>query len=223
MKRNFKNRVESLGLNYKLEISVYFLMILVGIGGAVAIYFFLNQLTIAIFVLLAAIVGCFAYYMRYSKIESAVEKEHVDEFVSLLSYFEIFIANKNNVYMSFRMLLPYCSTFMDDAINSFLNQVDADKSVGPYINFAQKFHNHIIESLMLSIYQMVDGGEAVGQFSEFDLLFSNIREKFQEDLIESKKKSIDVFNSFPLIGAGAITIILSLSIVSMIGDYVNVI
>ena len=76
---------------------------------------------------------------------------------------------------------------------------------------------------MLSIYQIVDNGEGIGQFNEFDLLFTNIREKYQEDLIDSKKKALEVFNSFPLIGAGAITIVLSMSIISMIGDFINVI
>ena len=76
---------------------------------------------------------------------------------------------------------------------------------------------------MLSIYQMVDNGENTNQLSEFELLFTNTRMKFQEDLIDSKKKSLETLNSFPLIGAGAITITLSLAIISIIGEYVNVI
>lgn len=223
MKKTLKSRIESLGLNYSKEMTILFLFPFLCILGSLLIYFFLNEIYIALIVGAIGIVGDVYYLSRYSKLEKAKEKEHVDELVSLLTYFELFIANKNNVYTSFKMLLPYCSTFMDEAINSLLDQVDVDKTVGPYINFATKFNNHVVESLMLSIYQMVDNGENEGQFSEFGLLFTNIRNKYQEDLVETKKKSLDSLNSFPLIGAGAITITLSLSIISIVGDYVNVI
>ena len=71
---------------------------------------------------------------------------------------------------------------------------------------------------MMAIYQLSNTGDLL----EFDLIYSNIKNKQNEDLIESKKKSLDSFNSFPLIGAGAITILLALQILSTIGDYVNV-
>lgn len=223
MKRTLKERIELLGLNYTREmIIVIGIIVLFFLGGA-AIVLFLHEIYIGIGVAIVGIAAAFFYLTRYSSLEKRKEKEHVDELISLLSYFEIFISNKNNVYTSFRMLLPYCSVFMEDAISTMLNQIDTDKTVGPYIKFAAKFNNHIIESLMLSIYQMVDNGENIGQFSEFDLLFANIRNKYQEDLVDSKKKSLDTLNSFPLIGAGFITITLSISVISIIGDYINVI
>lgn len=223
MKKPFKERVSELGLSYTKEIIVMVVILLICLVGGFAIYYFLNEIYIAIIVGFLGIIGDFLYVSRYSSIEKRIKKEHVDELISLLSYFEIFISNKNNVYTSFKMLIPYCSIFMEDAINSLLSQIDSDKTVGPYINFASKFSDHIVESLMLSIYQMVDNGENVNQFSEFELLFNNIRNKYQEDLLDSKKKSLETLNSFPLIGAGIITITLSISIISIIGDYINVI
>ena len=121
------------------------------------------------------------------------------------------------------MLIEYANPFLQDALSSLLNQIDVDKTVGPYINFASKFNDHIIESLMLSIYQMVDNGEKSINLNEFDILFNSIKDKYQDDLIENKKRSLDSLNSFPLIAAGAITLVLSLSIISVIGDYINVI
>lgn len=223
MKKPFKERVSELGLSYTKEIIVMVVILLICLVGGFAIYYFLNEIYIAIIVGFLGIIGDFLYVSRYSSIEKRIKKEHVDELISLLSYFEIFISNKNNVYTSFKMLIPYCSIFMEDAINSLLSQIDSDKTVGPYINFASKFSDHIVESLMLSIYQMVDNGENVSQFTEFELLFNNIRNKYQEDLLDSKKKSLETLNSFPLIGAGIITITLSISIISIIGDYINVI
>lgn len=223
MRKSLKERTAELGLSYNKEIIVLLVLPIIFLSSGFAIYYFFQEIYLAIIVGIIGIIGDFLYVSRYSNIEKRQKKECVDELISLLSYFEIFISNKNNVYTSFRMLLPYCSTFMEDAINSLLNQIDSDKTVGPYINFATKFSDHIVESLMLSIYQMVDNGENINQFSEFELLFNNIRNKFQEDLLDSKKKSLETLNSFPLIGAGFITITLSISIISIIGDYINVI
>ena len=222
-KRTLKSRIEALGLNYNKEIAIMAIIFILFALGGFAIYFFLKETMIGIIVMVLGLAVDAYYLTRYSALEKNMEKEHIEELVSLLSYFEIYISNKNNVYNSFKMLLPYCSVFMDDAINELLNHIDQDKTVGPYIRFATKFNSSVVESLMLSIYQMVDNGENINQFSEFDLHFSNIRSKHQDDLIDSKKKSLDSLNVYPLIGAGLITITLSLSIISIIGDYVNVI
>ena len=223
MKRSLKDRINALGLSYQKEMMFLILLIVIVIALAFITYIFFKQIYFPLFIVGGGVIAVYFYLSRYSSLERMQEKEHVDQLISLLSYFEIFISNGNNVYTSFKMLIPYAEIFIQDAINAMLMQIDVDKTIGPYINFASKFNNRTIESLMLSIYQMVDNGENTIELSEFNLLFNNIKEKHFDEMIDSHKKSLDLFNSFPLIGAGAITIVLSLCIVSIIGDYVNVI
>ena len=223
MKRSLKDRIAALGLSYQKEMLMLILIIVVSIGLALACYFLLQQLYISIFAGLAGVVAIYFFLTRYSSMERAIQKDHIDQLISLLSYFEIFLSNGNNVYTSFKMLLPYADEYLQEAISSMLAAIDVDKTIGPYITFASKFNNRIVESLMLSIYQMVDNGEEAIELSEFDILFTNIKEKHFDETIDYKRKGLDMFNSFPLIGAGAITIVLSISIVSIIGDYINVI
>ncbi len=223
MKRSLKDRINALGLSYQKEMMFLILLIVIVIALAFITYIFVKQIYFPLFIVGGGAIAVYFYLSRYSSLERMQEKEHVDQLISLLSYFEIFISNGNNVYTSFKMLIPYAEIFIQDAINAMLMQIDVDKTIGPYINFASKFNNRTIESLMLSIYQMVDNGENTIELSEFNLLFNNIKEKHFDEMIDSHKKSLDLFNSFPLIGAGAITIVLSLCIVSIIGDYINVI
>lgn len=222
MKKSLKDRLTLLGLSYQKEVMILILFPLVFIVGGFAVYYFFKELIAAIGIGIAGLGLDYFYYSRYSKLEKEMERDHINEFISLMSYFEAFISNGNNVYNSFKMLIPYSSPFMDDVINSLLIQIDMDKSVGPYITFASKFNSHVIESLMLSIYQMIDSGESSNQFTEFEFLFTNIKNNYSEELIEQKKKSLDSLNSFPLIGAGFLTITLSICIVSLIGGYINV-
>ena len=223
MKRTFKDRLSALGLSYQKELLIISLIAIVFIAITLVIILILKEIYIALIALAFGVVALYLYISRYRTMEKNNEKENVDELISLLSYFEIFISNGNNVYTSFKMLLPYCGQYLYDAVSSLLNQIDVDKTVGPYITFATKFNNRVVDSLMLSIYQMVDNGENAIELTEFDLLFNNIKNKNQEELIDSHQKSLDSLNTFPLIGAGAITIILSISIISIIGDYINVI
>ncbi len=223
MKRTLKDRIAALGLSFQKELIIIALIVLVSIGGALMLILFLKQLLLGVLLLAGGALCLYFYLSRYSSLEKRQEKERVDQLVSLISYFELFISNGHNVYTSFKMLLDYSDIFLQDAINELLNQIDVDKTVGPFITFASKFKDPIVESLMLSIFQMVDNGEGAMNLNEFDILSNNIKEKYQEDLVENKKRSLESLNSFPLIGAGAITLVLSLSIVSVIGDYVNVI
>lgn len=223
MKKTLKERITALGLSYSKEMSVLFLIIAVIVIAAVAAILLLKELYIGIIAAAIGVITVYIYLSRYSSMEQKQQRENVDQLISLLSYFEIFISNGHNVYTSFQMLLSYADTYLQDAIVTMLTAIDSDKTVGPYINFASKFNDRIVESLMLSIYQMVDNGESEIELSEFDVLFNNIKEKHKEEMIDRKRKSLDLFNSIPLIGAGAVTIVLSLSIISIIGDYINVI
>ena len=223
MKKSFKNRITDLGLSYQKEMVILLIIELAIIILTGATYFFYRKMLVLIIGVVAIIAITFLYFSRYSSLESKKKKEHVDELISLLSYFELFISNKNNVYTSFKMLIPYASTFMDEAINNMLNQIDVDKSVGPFIDFANKFDNRVVESLMLSIYQMVDNGENSGQFKEFAILFNNIEKDHQITKAEEKKRKLDSLDSWPLFGAGAITIILAMSILGVVGELIDVI
>lgn len=223
MKRTLKERITALGLSYQKEVFIILLLILLTLGAGLSFIYLLNQMLIGIIAIAIGVIIIYFYISRYSTLERKQQKSHVDQLISLISYFEIFISNGHNVYTSFKMLLEYSDSFLQDAITSLLNQIDVDKTVGPYITFASKFNDHIVESLMLSIYQMVDNGEDAINLNEFDILFNNIKDKYHNDLIENQKKSLDSLNTFPLIAAGAMTLVLSLAIISVIGDYINVI
>ena len=97
MKKSFKERITSLGLSYSKEMIMLFIInILIIALGAVA-YIFLKEIYVAIIGGIILLAANFVYLSRYSSLEKGREKEHLDELISLLSYFELFIDNGNNV------------------------------------------------------------------------------------------------------------------------------
>ena len=219
MKKSFKDHLSSLGLSYYKELLIIISIALLFIIAGFLIIFLLKEVYLGIIVFILGVAVELLYTSKYKALESNIKKDNVNEFISTLSYFEVYLSKGNDVYSSFKLLLPFCSQYLQDAINSFLIQSDTDKTVNPFICFSNMFEDSVVTTLMMSIYQLSNGGDLL----EFDLLYQSVKDKQTETLINSKRKSLDSFYSFPLIGAGAITVLFALQILSVIGDYVNVI
>ena len=223
MLNRLKEKIIFLGLSIKREILVFALI------NLLLCFIFVPLILFNVSVLIIIIVASFIpiidylYLSRYNSMIKRMKDNRNSEFISLLSYFELFISNHNNVYKSFESIIPYCSEWMQEKLDNMLKEIDQDKSVAPFINFANNFEYLVIQNVMISIYQMVDQGESQYMLSQFDHLFTSLSDNLFAEKVESKTKSLDTLNAFPLLGAGLITIILTFSIMSILGDITSVI
>ena len=222
-KNKLKELVEYVGLSFPKEMIKIISINVILIGGSVAIYLFLHSLIYAIFLFVGLLALDYFLLSRYNDMKKAIIKGHENELIAIISYFEVYIQNNNNVYQSFNQLLPYCSDWMKDKIEILLKEIDADKSVQPYINFANNFQQLSTHSLMLSIYQMVDQGEDSDQLLQFHAIFDGLSKNHQKELNEQKEKELTSMSIFPLIGAGLITVILTISIITILGELIYVV
>ncbi len=223
MKNNLKETIEFVGLSYTKEMLKIIVLNLLVLGSVSLIYFLLNNVVLSIFILIALIVIDYFLLSRFNDKKKALLKNRENELIAIISYFEVYVQNKNNVYQSFNMLIPYCSPWMKDKIEVLLKEIDEDKSVQPFVNFASNFHQLSTHSLMLSIYQMVDQGENTHQLKQFDVIFTELARNRNREMMEQKSNSLANMSTFPLIGAGLITITLTMSILSILGDLINVV
>ena len=223
MKNNLKETIEFVGLSYTKEMLKIIVLNMLVLGSVVLIYFLLNNVVFAIFILISLIAIDYFLLSRFSDKKKALLKSRENELIAIISYFEVYVQNKNNVYQSFNMLIPYCSPWMKAKIENLLKEIDEDKSVQPFVNFASNFHQLSTHSLMLSIYQMVDQGENTHQLKQFDVIFTELARNRNREMMEQKSNSLANMSTFPLIGAGLITITLTMSILSILGDLINVV
>lgn len=223
MKNSLKETIEFVGLSYTKEMLKIIALNLLVLGSIALIYFLLNNVVVSIFILIALIVIDYFLLSRFNDKKKALLKSRENELIAIISYFEVYVQNKNNVYQSFNMLIPYCSPWMKDKIEVLLKEIDEDKTVQPFVNFASNFHQLSTHSLMLSIYQMVDQGENTHQLKQFDVIFTELARNRNREMMEQKSNSLANMSTFPLIGAGLITITLTMSILSILGDLINVV
>lgn len=223
MSNSFTKRLGDLGLSIKKEVLFFIILnVLMILPSIFLVVFKVPNFLILIYIIFIPFADFF-YFSRYKSIETRIKNEHNNEFINLLSYFEIFISNHNNVYQSLKMLLPYSSSWMSEKIESLLSMIDRDKSVAPFITFSHKFTLLTIENVMISIFQMVEMGNDEGALTEFHIVFSSLSDALYKNKIDALEKSSDSLNAFPLLGAGLVTITLILAIVSVLGDITNVI
>ena len=222
MKNKLKEIIEFVGFSYKKEMLKILIINLVMLIGMVLVLLLLKNLILMVIVFIGTLLLDFFLLTRYSDKKKVILKNRENELIAIISYFEVYIQNNNNVYQSFNQLIPYCSDWMKERIETLLKEIDEDKTVQPFINFAKNFQQLSTHSLMLSIYQMVDQGENSEQLLQFNVIYDELAKNRNKEMTEQKEKSLSSMSTFPLIGAGLITVSLTISILSILGDLINV-
>ena len=223
MLNKFKKYIESLGYSFKKEILIIVLGNILCLASVIVTYLLSKQLFVSLSLLLTIFIFNGFIYYRYNNRKKEILDSHEDEFVTIISYFQIFIRNNKNVYQAFQSALSYASEWMQEKIQSFLFNIDNDKSVKPFVDFAKNFQAPITHNIMLLIYQMVDEGEKGDHMLQFSVIFDQLSLSQQKARLDNKEKSLGGLSTFPLIGAGAITLIITFGIISIMGEMINVI
>lgn len=223
MTNNLKDNIEFVGKSYRKEMTKLAIINLVFVIASPVVFYFTKSLIYMLIPLGFAMVIDYILLSSYGSQKNKIQTLRDDEFIQMVSYLEIFINNKITVYQSFKLLIPYASRWMSEQIGIMLDEIDKDKTVKPFISFARKFKSPIVENVMISIYQMVDQGQSVEQLQQFSIFFSQLSKNTQRALLDKKERSLSSIDSFPLIGTGGITIIITISILLLLGDIINVI
>ncbi len=182
----------------------------------------LKQIMIVFVGIIGVAIADYMIFNSYISKKNAILDARENEFISIIGYFQFYISNSYNVYQAFQALQAYASPWMEEQIQSMILEIDNDKSVKPFVNFANKFRNKVTSNVMLSIYQMVDEGESNLHMMQFNALFEQLNKNHQKELIDSKERNMSSISSLPLIGAGAITVLLTFGIISVMGEMINV-
>ena len=216
-----RNLIESLGLNYKNQILFFILInVITIIAGIVAFIFFRNPVVIS-FILVFIVLIDYVYLSRYKTLQKTKNLEVTSEFISLLPFFKTYIQNGFSVYQTFRNLIPFCDNDLQERITLLIEDMDKDKSVTPFVEFAKKFNSTIIEQLSLTIFQMIDEGNDSTHFLQFEAIFSKLIDDEYKNELTKKSNSLGSMTSFPLIGSGLLIVMITFGILSVIGDMIN--
>lgn len=136
-------------------------------------------------------------YENKKKIYIFKEKEY--EFSNLLSYLLVFLENNFNVYQSLQIAMNYCKEILREDIEVLLNEIDLDKTIIPYQNFANKFDSTIVYQVVMMIYQLDINGYDAKYLNNFPSLIDNLKQARIENIINARKMNMSFMTVIPIV------------------------
>ena len=220
MKR-LKEKMLILGLNPKREFLIVLVTDLVLILAGVLTFIFLKQIIYLATSLGMIFVFDLLFLSRYSKQISNKNTENLQEFAILFGYFRIFIHNGFSVYSGLKEIINFANPTLKKDLQELISDIDSDKSVQPFIKFGKKFNEIIVEEMMISIYQMIDDGENSDYLVQFELIFDKFSDLLYEKYLRAKNSKLATLSNAPLIGASFLVIVLTIGVISILGEVIN--
>ena len=221
MIKKLKAQMIKLGLNPKKEGLTLLIANLSLIAAGVVTYFFLKQILYLAICLGVMLIFDLVFLSRYSRQIDGKNVQNLQEFATLFGYFRIFIHNGYSVYAALKELLVFANPDLKILLEKLISEIDEDKSVQPFINFAKEFNEIIIEEMMISIYQLIDDGETSDYLMQFELIFDKFSDLLYQKYLRGKDSRLGTIGSTPLIGSCYLIIVLTIGIISIIGDLIN--
>lgn len=218
---SIKSKIESLNLNYKKEMLIlgvanFFLVVVLGL----IIYF--KPSIIFISGILIMICGFNYYYLnRYNQLLRKREFKLNLEFIEVFSYLRIYLYNDETVYAALKAINDFSSNLMKERIDNLLEEIDNDKSIKPFMNFASKFSNKTIEEVMISLYEIINSGNSDLYLNQFVKNFEDFKNRIEQNEEHKRIKYFETINMLSIVGSGLIIVVLALSVVSLLGEITN--
>ena len=221
MINKIKNQILKLGLNPKREVLILLVVNLLLIISGLVVFLILKQVIYAAICVAIAFLFDLVFLTRYSKQIDTKSVENLQEFATLFGYFRIFIHNGYSVYSALKEITPFANNDLKNHLQKLIDDIDKDKTVQPFIDFAHEFNEIIVEEMMISIYQLIDDGESSDYLIQFELIFDKFSDLLYQRYLRGKDSKLGTLGSAPLIGSCFLIIVLTIGIISVIGELIN--
>ncbi len=180
----------------------------------------------AVYLLLLPLFGMvsfsYVYLFRPSKGKKKKEEESLEkEFVKIFGFLEVYLRNKIPVYNALGRLTEYSSTAMKEKLETLIEEIDVNKSVEPYVHFAESFSSLTVKEVMISLYLLVEQGENENYLRQFSFLFSSFSAEEKKLFRERRIASLSNTHFFPLVGSAVTMIMISVGIMNAIGGIIS--
>ncbi len=216
-----KKAYEAANLNYKKELLILLIELSLCFLLATVIYFWKGISFFLIIPALLVLCSLFYSYMKIDKQKRMNEENNVNEFVRLFTFFGIFIEDGFNVYQSLKEIILFANGQVKKYLETLLKSIEEDKTIKPFIDFSSNFKLAKIKEVMIAIFQMVDEGEGGVYINQFQHIFQKLRDDEFENEKNKKLERLSNLSFLPLLGSGITMIMLSLSIVEIMGGLMN--
>ncbi|HBB05124.1 MAG TPA: hypothetical protein DCZ41_00785 [Firmicutes bacterium] len=139
------------------------------------------------------------------------------EFVKLFSFLRVFLSNGHSVYSALLETRSYAEGDAQILFDKLIEGIDANKTIEPYLEFADAFDSIEIKQAMIATYELsLDGGKE--RFYHFDSVFQRISEEKRDEAFFFFRNKLANMNFFPLIGSAFSMALVTIAVVALMGN-----
>jgi hypothetical protein len=198
IEKDLKELLHWLGLNYKKAMrrrifDSLLITILIFLVGT-----FLRNIPIQIF----SIISFFLYYKyQYYEIKNKrkklviIKKRMFPSFMKKL----LILIKTNNIYQALNKLIEYTDEPIKRYLIELINNIDVDKSIKPYIKFAERMEFSEAYQVMIVIYTFSEHSMKKEYLTSLEKMISRLYDNEIEELIEKKKRFLWVLPNMTIV------------------------
>lgn len=216
-----KERLLALHISFNKEIVRYVIITILLLTAFIVAAILTKLIALIIVMIVVLIAFTYLYFSRYKGVERKQKEIDLLEFVNLFTFFKIYLKNGFGVYASLKEISHFANESLKEKIEKLLQEIDEDKTVTPFVNFASYFDELIVEEMMISIYQMIDDGSDSNYLIQFELIFDKFSELLHKKQLDNKDKGLSNLTASALVGSAYLIIVITIGVVTLLGDMIN--
>ena len=217
--KKLKQKIESLNLNYKNELTKLIgINALIIISGAVG-YLFYGSYLILVLMLIALMVGNLLLFNRYAILSANKEEDKLIELMEILSYLRMYLNNDFDILLALDTVKELAKDELRNKISNLLKEIEDDKSITPFLTFSSSYKNKSVDEMMYLLYQMSKKDYNQNILNEYNYLLNETKEKQNKSNLKKRNKTFDYINLLTILGGAILIIILSLGVIGLIGEF----
>lgn len=216
-----KEKMLALGFSPKKEFTILIVGNLISLLGIIISVILLKSTSyIGVFIGISIIFSAL-FLNRYDSKFDVINQKNLEDFTNLFSYFRIYICNGFSVYSALKEIKTFANPSLRELLEKLIREIDEDKSVQPFVKFAKNFNDVIVEEMMISIYQIIDDGEQSDYLRQFEMIFDKFSEINSQKNLKNKDSKLSTLTGLPLGASCYLIVVLTLGIMSVMGELVN--
>ncbi len=138
------------------------------------------------------------------------------QFISFLAYFNAFLTCGENVYQALKSTSESVDGKLQMDASDLLHEIDIDKSINPFLHFANKFNNETISQIITMIYQFSVNGVGEDRIVAMIPLLDRLKNITINEYIKKESSDLNLYLSTPLIGISIVSVFFSLGVLATI-------
>ncbi len=191
------------------------------VGLAVFLYF--QKLSIYLCLAFVAVIPIGDYMLlgMFFKNKNKAEINLETEFVRLFGYLSVYLQDGIPVYSSLERIRAYASPAMDERLKELLERIDGDKTVSPYVRFAEGFPSLMVKEVLVSLYLIAEQGGTGAYITQFQKSFDTLSDEKRKIDRERRVSSLNTLCFLPMIGSGVTMVMILAGIVVLMRELTN--